>query len=119
MAAKKEKKPSLAATAREMIRLAEEGGVEQNYFFRTTFERYKLQLKTLQRLKKEIEGKDLIIEKEYVKGRPNLTANPAIGEYNKTATAANQTVQTLIKIIQTFTEGTILGAASGDDECDL
>jgi hypothetical protein len=29
------------------------------------------------------------VTKEYVKGRQNLVANPAITEYNKTATAAN------------------------------
>ena len=45
-----------------------------------------------------------IVEKEYVKGRQNLVANPAITEYNKTATAANGTVATLINIIKTLTD---------------
>ena len=40
-----------------------------------------------------------------MKGRENLYVNPAIGEYNKTAEAANRTVSTLIKIIRTFNVG--------------
>ena len=37
-----------------------------------------------------------------MKGRKNVYTNPAISEYNKTSTAANQTVQTLMKIISTM-----------------
>ena len=44
------------------------------------------------------------VTKEYVKGRQNLVANPAITEYNKTATAANGTVSTLINIIKTLSD---------------
>ena len=116
------KKPEsqLNKAAAELIRMAEEGGVEQNFFFVTTFNRYKVQLNTLTRLQKEIDGGELLIEKEYVKGRKNLVANPAITEYNKTSTAANQTVQTLIKIITTFSEGPVMnGASPGDDDIDL
>ena len=116
------KKPEsqLNKAAAELIRMAEEGGVEQNFIFVTTFNRYKVQLNTLTRLQKEIDGGELLIEKEYVKGRKNLVANPAITEYNKTSTAANQTVQTLIKIITTFSEGPVMnGASPGDDDIDL
>ena len=41
-----------------------------------------------------------MVTKEYVKGRGNVYTHPAISEYNKTATSANQTVATLIKIIK-------------------
>ena len=41
---------------------------------------------------------------EYVKGRGNVYTHPAITEYNRTSTAANQTVQTLMKIIATMRE---------------
>ncbi len=105
--------------ADELIRMAEEGGVEQNFFFTTTFARYKVQLNTLNRLQKEVTAGDLLIKKEYVKGRENLVANPAIAEYNKTSTAANQTVQTLLKIIMTFAEGPVMRTSSDDDSCDL
>lgn len=106
----------LNKAAEDLIRLAEEGGVEQNFFFQTTFNRYKVQLNTLTRLQKEIQDGDLLITKEYVKGRQNLVANPAITEYNKTSTAANQTVQTLIKIITTFAEGPVMSGAVDDEE---
>ncbi len=110
----------LTAAAAQLIKMAEEGGVEQNFFFTTTFERYKVQLATLDGLQKEIEEGELLIKKEYIKGRENLVANPAITEYNKTATAANQTVTTLLKIIQTFADGPVMNAnAQDEDDCDL
>lgn len=112
--------PPINQAAEELIRMAEEGGVEQNFFFTTTFNRYKVQLNTLTRLQKELSDGDVLITKEYVKGRPNLVANPAVAEYNRTATAANQTVATLLKIITTFADGPVMNssAAAGDD-CDL
>ena len=114
------KKTSISAAASELLRMAQDGGVEQNYFFKTTFDRYKFQLQTMARLKKEIQGGDVLVEKEYIKGRPNLVANPAIAEYNKTATAANQTVTTLLKIIVTFADGPVMNAgATGGDDDDL
>ena len=118
--APKQQPDRLNKAAAELIRMAEEGGVEQNFFFTTTFNRYKVQLNTLTRLQRELDKGELLVEKEYVKGRKNLVANPAISEYNKTSTAANQTVQTLIKIITTFSEGPVMnGAGSGDGEIDL
>ena len=50
--------------------------------------------------------------KEYVKGRGNIYTHPAIGEYNKTSTSANQTVATLIKIIKSLRND------EGDEESD-
>jgi hypothetical protein len=44
-----------------------------------------------------------MVTKEYVKGRTNVYTNPAITEYNKTATAANGTVSTLINILKSLT----------------
>lgn len=119
-AGKKRKESKLNSAAEELIRLAEEGGVEQNFFFTTTFNRYKVQLNLLTRLQKEIDENGMLVKKEYVKGRENLVSNPAITEYNKTATAANQTVSTLIKIISTFSSGPIMTGGSLDDgEIDL
>jgi len=113
---KRKRETGLSKAAEDLIRLAEEGGVEQNFFFQTTFSRYKVQLDTLTRLQKEIQDGELLISKEYVKGRQNLVANPAITEYNKTSTAANQTVQTLIKIITTFADGPVMNGAADDEE---
>lgn len=111
----RKKRTSIAKTAAQLLKLAKEGGAEQNFFFTTTFKRYQMQLETLDRLEEEIHNGELLVEKEYVKGRKNLVANPAIQEYNKTSTAANQTAQTLIKIIQTFADGSIMDPDDGED----
>ena len=97
-------KLSLQEQAEEILAKAAERGVTNNFFFVTTFKRYQVQMKILTSLEQEIADNGPTVTKEYVKGRPNLTANPAINEYNKTATAANGTVATLINIIKTLSE---------------
>jgi hypothetical protein len=97
----KEKK-SLQEQANEVLKQAEERGVSSNFFFVTTFKRYQVQMKILTELEAAINEYGATVTKEYVKGRQNLVANPAITEYNKTATAANGTVSTLINIVKSF-----------------
>ncbi len=96
---------NLIEQAEEILRIAQEYGVEQNFLFITTFERYRMQLKILEDLKVSIEEDGALVTKEYVKGRENVYTHPAISEYNKTCTSANQTVATLIKIIKTLRNG--------------
>ena len=102
MPKKAQKQPSLKVQAEEVLKLATEHGLEQNFFFQTTFDRYMFQLEILDTLKKQIEDDGALVTKEYVKGRENVYTHPAISEYNKTVTAANQTVTTLIKIIKSW-----------------
>lgn len=97
-------KLTLQEQANKLIEQAEEKGVKQNFFFVTTFKRYQVQMRILSDLEKAIAEYGATVTKEYVKGRQNLTANPAITEYNKTATAANGTVSTLINIIKTLSD---------------
>lgn len=92
-------KKSLQEQAELILEHAESRGVSSNFFFVTTFKRYQVQMKILVELEKSIAEHGMTVTKEYVKGRQNLVANPAITEYNKTSTAANQTVATLIKIV--------------------
>lgn len=96
------KKLSLQEQAEKLIEQAEERGVSSNFFFVTTFKRYQVQMSILNNLEEAIKEHGATVTKEYVKGRQNLVANPAITEYNKTATAANGTVSTLINIIKTL-----------------
>lgn len=98
-------KLSLQEQAREVLRIAQEHGVEQNFFFITTFKRYQVQINLLNELEKKINEDGSIVTKEYVKGRENVYMHPAINEYNKTCTSANQTVATLIKIIKSLRNG--------------
>lgn len=95
-------KLDLNQQAKEILDIAEKHGVEQNFFFLTTFKRYQVQINILNNLEKTINEQGTLVTKEYVKGRQNVYAHPAINEYNKTSTAANQTVQTLVKIITTL-----------------
>ena len=98
------KNMTLQEQANEILRRATEKGVSGNFFFATTFKRYQVQMAILVSLEHEIKETGTTITKTYVKGRENLCTNPAIAEYNKTATAANSTVATLIQIIEKLSE---------------
>lgn len=93
---------NLQEQAVEILRMAEEAGVQTNFFFATTFKRYQVQVKILDDLEKSIERDGMLVKKEYVKGRKNLYTNPAVREYNTTTDSANRTVTTLMKIIRGF-----------------
>lgn len=97
-------KMTLQQQADAVLKQAEDRGVQSNFFFVTTFKRYQVQMKILSDLEKAITEYGATVTKEYVKGRQNLVANPAITEYNKTATAANGTVSTLINIMKSLSE---------------
>lgn len=113
---------SLNDQAREILRIASEHGVEQNFFFITTFKRYQVQIQILADLESTIKAEGNTVTKEYVKGRKNVYTHPAIGEYNKTSTAANQTVQTLMKIVTTMRsddDDQSSGGEGGDELMDF
>lgn len=93
-------KAELTEYAEKILKDAERLGISDNYLFQTTFKRYQTQLRILDDLEKAIDEYGATVTKEYVKDRKNLTANPAITEYNRTSTAANGTVATLINIIK-------------------
>ena len=93
---------ALNKKAEEILKLAETSGVQTNYFFTTTFNRYLVQIKILEDLEKEIKEAGALVTKEYVKGRENIYTNPAINAYNNTTNSANKTVSTLLKIVQGF-----------------
>lgn len=108
---------SLNEQAQEILRIAAQHGVEQNFFFITTFKRYQVQIQILNDLEKTIKAEGNTVTKEYVKGRKNVYTHPAISEYNKTSTAANQTVQTLMKIVTTMRDDDDTdGEGGGGDE---
>ena len=96
----------LQEQAQEILKIAESYNVEKNFFFLTTFKRYLTQINVLQKIENEMKDGDVLISKEYVKGRQNYYTNPGINAYNSTSTAANRTVETLIKIVNTMGQST-------------
>ncbi|BED92964.1 MAG: hypothetical protein RsTaC01_0899 [Candidatus Paraimprobicoccus trichonymphae] len=96
------KKSTLNDQAQEILRIAEKHGVEQNFFFITTFKRYNVQIGILSDLEKIIQDEGTLVTKEYIKGSKNVYSHPAITDYNKTTDSANKTVSTLIRIIATL-----------------
>lgn len=117
---------SLKTQANKILKKAKEKGLEGNYFFVTTFERYQAQLRILEELEGEIGETGTTVSKEYVKGRKNIYINPAITEYNRTSTAANGTVITLIKIVGSFSDNgskpsklqELISSINGEDDPD-
>ena len=105
---------SLSDQAQAILKIARKHGVEQNFFFITTFKRYQVQITILNDLEKTIKKEGLVVAKEYVKGRKNVYSHPAIKDYNRTADAANKTVTTLLKIIQSMRPK----GGEGDEEDD-
>ena len=105
---------TLQEQADEILRIAESYNVEKNFFFLTTFKRYLTQIGILQKVEAEMKDGDVLISKEYVKGRQNFYTNPGINAYNSTSTAANRTVETLIKIVNTM--GHTAEDAGGEDD---
>ena len=110
------KSVNLNEKAKELLELAQEANVEQNFFFVSTFKRYQVQLKILNQLEAEINNSGVLVTKQYVKGRENVYTHPAVTDYNRTATAANQTVQTILKIITTLAEHSISDSIPDDEE---
>ena len=117
------KSMNLQEQAEIILQKATEKGISSNFFFATTFKRYQVQMQILDELEKEIAKMGATVTKEYVKGRGNIYTNPAIGDYNKTSTAANGTVSTLINIVEKLGEDDKKGSKmqalmqelSGDD----
>lgn len=95
-------KLSLSEQAQEIIKIAEESGVQSNFFFLTTFKRYQVQLTILSELERDMKNEGMLVTKEYVRGRKNLYTNPAVAEYNKTTDSANKTVMALMRILKNF-----------------
>lgn len=99
MATKSAEGMTLNQQMAEILRIAQKHGVEQNFFFITTFKRYQVQIRIANDLEKIINDDGLVVSKEYVKGRKNVYSHPAIKDYNRTTDSANKTVAVLLKVI--------------------
>ena len=107
------RKTELDKQADEIKKLAAESGVRSNFFFKTTFNRYLVQVRNADRIEAKLKALDddkITVTKSYQKDERNLYINPLFSEFNKTTDSANKTVNTLLKIIREFKVG------SGEDE---
>lgn len=96
-------KIGLNEQAEQILKIAEGYNVDKNFFFITTFKRYLVQINILNELENSIKQDGVLVTKEYVKNRKNVYTHPAIQDFNRTTDSANKTVQTLMKIIKSFT----------------
>ena len=96
------KKTNRNEQAEAILELAEQHGIEDNFFFMTTFKRYQVQIRILEELENTIQKDGILVTKEYVKGRKNVYSHPAMADYNRTTDSANKTVATLMRIITTL-----------------
>lgn len=97
-------KKKIKETAEKAIAKAEEIGLQDNELYKTTLQRYRMQIKILEDLEKAINDSSTLVTKEYVKGRENIYTHPAIKAYNSTAVSANNTALCLLKIVNAESE---------------
>lgn len=91
------------ATYDELLKLAKRYNLENNEMFISCASQYDLQQKIIQNIKKAIEEEDsLMVEKEYVKSRTNVYANPLVRELPKHSDSANKTLQMMLNIIESL-----------------
>ena len=110
--------------AEQIMKIAEENGVQGNFLFTTTFDRYLFLLDNLEQLKETIKKEGMSVEKEYIKGEKNVYSSPSARNYNSTCDLANKTVSTLMKIIKSFNveetsdenDDPLMAAINGSDE---
>lgn len=89
----------------ELIEMAETYGVSDNALFLSAIKQYELQLKIIDKIKKELNkssGDGLLTSKEYVKGRENICVNPLVKELPKHSDSANKTAALILNIIETL-----------------
>lgn len=114
----KKDKQDLQNLAEEILKEAEAKGFAENYYFASTFQRYKTQMQILEDLEKAIKQTGSIVKKTSATGVENMTTNPAIADYNKTSSAANNTITTLLKILESLATPTKKSGFSKLDDDD-
>lgn len=99
MARKTKNKVNFAELREKLLEEAKKVGLNEDYNWMTTFDRYTKQVELISKLAEVIEQDGELVTKEYVKGRENVYIHPAIKELNNTTNSANNTVSTLLKIL--------------------
>lgn len=93
-------KAKVKQTYDELLKLAEEYGVQNNALFLAAAEQYDLQMKVIKMLRDSIESNDsMTCEKVYRGKEKNLYADPLIKELPRHTDSANKTLLTMLDII--------------------
>lgn len=87
---------------KQILEQAKDKGLTDNFLFTSAFDRYLYQLKLLNQLQEECSKADTLVTKEYVKGRETVVLNPTIRGLNSVSSEANKTLNTLLKVIDSF-----------------
>lgn len=83
----------------EFLERAKSLSDDNKFLFLNLYNTFKGQVQILMDLKETIDTDGGIVEKEYVKGRPSITVHPAISQYNNTAKSMNNTITTILKML--------------------
>lgn len=86
----------------EIEQAAKEANCDTNFLYRSTLDRYVTQLDLLARAQGDMNERGLTTVKTTPRGAEMEVPNPSIQTYNQTASAANSTVSTLLRIVKTF-----------------
>lgn len=89
-------------TLLDLEKMAKEYNVQNNALFRAAINQYALQLRVIEDIKKAIDEDDVTVKKEYVKGRENAYASPAVKELPRHADSANKTAALILDIIKSL-----------------
>jgi len=90
-----------------IIKMAKDYTCDKNPLFLSVLDTYMVQKCAINKIKEVLADNDeLIIEKEYVKGRPNLCLNPAVKELPRHADSLTKTTAQLLNIIKALGHGT-------------
>lgn len=88
----------------KVFELAQGLSAGDRMLFEELFDVFETQVGICRELKEELKGDGVIIEKEYVKGRPTIVAHPAITNYNASSKALTSVVAQLSKLFDKLGE---------------
>lgn len=100
----------------EIKQAAKAANCDTNFLYRSTLDRYITQLNLLDWAQNDMNERGLTMVKTTPRGAEIEMANPSIQVYNQTASAANSTVSTLLRVVQTFKFMAAKAKTSEDDE---
>lgn len=95
-------KAQKTVTFDDLMNLARRYQVDTNEMFISCANQYAMQVNIINKMKEAIENDEMVVTKEYVKGRENVMANPIIKELPKHYDSANKTLGMMLGIIDSM-----------------